>query len=93
MENVKFTECKILGHFLLKVEDVVLDVEADDLANWQVRDLVHGEHGESLKDKLMLIMVDDCRVFDQEVGGGRDGHPAKRIGSENFPFFKLIRDL
>ena len=78
MEKVKFTQSEILGHFLLKVEDVVLDVEADHLANRQVGDLVHCEHGESLKDKLMLIVVDDRRVFDQEICRRRNGHPAKR---------------
>ena len=83
VEKIKFTQCEILGHFLLKVEDVVLDVEADHLTNRQVRNLVHGEHGESLKDKLVLIVVDDRRVFDQEICRRRNGHPEKIIGCEN----------
>ena len=82
VEKVKFTQCEILGHFLLKVEDVVLDVEADHLTNRQVGNLIHCEHGESLKDKLVLIVVDDCWVFDQEVCRRRNGHPAKIIVSE-----------
>ena len=82
MEKVKFTQGEILGHFLLKVEDVVLDVEADHLTNRQVGNLIHCEHGESLKDKLVLIVVDDCWVFDQEVCRRRNGHPAKIIVSE-----------
>ena len=77
MEKVKFTQSEILRHFLLKVEDVVLDVEADHLANRQVGDLVHCEHGESLEDELMLIVMDDRRVFDQEICWRRNGHPDK----------------
>ena len=77
MEKVKFAQGEILWHFLLKVENVVLDVKPHNLAHGQVRDLIYSEHGESLKDKFMLVVVDDCRVFDQEVGWRRDGHPAK----------------
>ena len=83
MEKVKLAQGEIFGHFLLEVEDVVLDVEADHLTNRQVGDLVHCEHRESLKDKLMLIVVDDCRVFNQEICWRRNGHPAKITVSES----------
>lgn len=67
-EQIQLADGEVLRHLLLHVRDCVLNVEANDLADWQLAsDGLVGQQREALEEKLVLVVLDDRRRFREEV--------------------------
>lgn len=61
LEERELVEREVVWDLLLEVEDGVLDVEADDLADGQLGQRLRREQREALEHELVLVVVDDGR--------------------------------
>jgi hypothetical protein len=85
-EQIQLPHCKIVGDFFLDVENGVLDIEPDDLTSGQFDQREMRKHGETLEDKLMLVVVDNGGGLDQEIRrrGDRDPVMVELVGVVTF---------